>query len=191
MKTMETMETSMKLKGQSAWKKHKIALLMLLPALVSVFVFSYLPLLGIVIAFKDFNLLLGIWDSPWVGLDNFKEIFIQPEMLKAVCNTLLYGVCITFGAFPFPVVLALLFNELRNARFKKITQTLTYMPHFLSWISVVGLFYAFLAKEGTFNQIMIQIVGDSWESKNILLDEKYLVLHHISGGYNRYRQQSL
>ncbi len=172
---MKTAETPMKLNSQSPWKKHKIALLMLLPALVAVFVFNYLPLLGIVIAFKDFDLLLGIWGSPWVGLENFKKIFIQPEMLKAVYNTLLYGVCITFGAFPFPVVLALLFNELRNARFKKITQTLTYMPHFLSWISVVGLFYAFFAKEGSFNQMMAQIVGEGWEAKNILLDDKYFL----------------
>lgn len=172
---MKTAVTPMKLSSQSPWKKHKIALFMLLPALIAVLVFNYLPLLGIVIAFKDFNLLLGVWDSPWVGLQNFKTIFIQPEMLKAVYNTLLYGVTITFGAFPFPIVLALLFNELRNAKFKKVTQTLTYMPHFLSWISVVGLFYAFFAKEGTFNQMMIQIAGDSWESKNILLDDKYFL----------------
>ena len=142
---MKTMETSTTIKKQSPWKKHRIALLLLLPALVAVFVFNYLPLLGIVIAFKDFNILQGIWGSPWVGLENFKQIFIQPEMLKAVRNTLVYGASITFGAFPFPVILALLFNELRNAKFKKVTQTLTYMPHFLSWISVVGLFYTFFA----------------------------------------------
>lgn len=172
---MKTAVTPMKLCSQSPWKKHKIALFMLLPAIVAVFLFNYLPLLGIVIAFKDFNVILGMWDSPWVGLENFKTIFIQPEMLKAVYNTLIYGVTITFGAFPFPIVLALLFNELRNARFKKFTQTLTYMPHFLSWISVVGLFYTFLAKEGSFNQMMTQITGGSWESNNILLDDKYFL----------------
>jgi len=156
----------------SPWKRHKVALLMLLPALLAVFVFSYLPLTGIVIAFKDYDLLKGIWGSPWVGLDNFKEIFIQPDMLKAIKNTLVYGLALTFGGFPLPIILALLFNELRNLKFKKLVQTVTYMPHFLSWISVVGLFYALFAKEGSFNYVMLQIFGDSWEPTNILLDDK-------------------
>ena len=172
---MKTIETTMSIKRQSPWKKHRLALIMLVPALIEVFLFKYLPLLGIIIAFKDYDMLLGIWGSPWVGFENFKEIFIRPEMLKAVKNTLVYGGTLTFGGSLFPVVLALLFNELRNARFKKITQTLTYMPHFLSWISVVGLFYAFFAKEGTFNQIMAQFVGEGWEAKNILLDDKYFL----------------
>ncbi len=172
---MKSLGTTMSSKKYSPWKKHKLALIMLFPALLEVFIFKYLPLLGIVIAFKDYNLLLGIWDSPWVGFENFKEIFIRPEMLKAVKNTLVYGGTLTFGGFLFPVVLALLFNELRNARFKKITQTLTYMPHFLSWISIVGLFYAFFAMEGSFNMLMSKLMGDSWEARNILLDDKYFL----------------
>jgi len=172
---MKTTATPITVKKVSPWKKHRVALLMLLPALAAIFVFNYLPLFGIVIAFKDFNILQGIWGSPWVGFQNFKQIFIQPEMLKAVKNTLIYGVTITFGAFPFPIVLALLFNELRCAKFKKVSQTLTYMPHFLSWISVVGLFYSFFAKEGSFNQFMAQIIGPDYEATNILLDDRYFL----------------
>ena len=162
--------TAMSIKKTSPWKKHRIALLLLVPALLEVILFKYMPLLGIVIAFKDYNILWGIWGSPWVGFENFKQIFVQPDMLLAIKNTLIYGVVLTFGGFPFPIILALLFNELRCARFKKVTQTLTYMPHFLSWISVVGLFFSFFAKEGSFNMFMTQIVGESWEAKNILLD---------------------
>lgn len=157
------------------WKRHKVALLMLLPALVSVFIFNYLPLGGLVIAFKDFDILKGIWGSAWVGLDNFKQVFVQPEMLRAIYNTLLYGIVITFGAFPFPIVLALLFNELRNLKFKKVVQTVTYMPQFLSWISVVGLFYGLFAKEGSVNYMLQMIFGDGYVPKNILLDDKYFL----------------
>jgi len=81
---MKTTATPITVKKVSPWKKHRVALLMLLPALAAIFVFNYLPLFGIVIAFKDFNILQGIWGSPWVGFQNFKQIFIQPEMLKAV-----------------------------------------------------------------------------------------------------------
>ncbi len=160
------------IKANSPWRKHKYALLLLCPALVAVFIFSYLPMAGLIIAFKDFDVMSGIFDSPWVGLQNFKTIFAQPEMLRAVYNSLLYGIIITFGAFPFPIVLALMVNELRQRHFKKIVQTVSYMPHFLSWMSVVGIFYGFFALEGPFNQLMSAIFGDSYEATNILMDSK-------------------
>ncbi len=159
----------------SPWYQHKIALFMLLPALIAVFVFSYLPMMGLVLAFKDYDVMSGIIDSPWVGFDNFVTIFKQPKMLKAVSNSLLYGVVITFGAFPFPILLALMFNELRNMKFKKVVQTVSYMPHFLSWMSVIGMFYGFFATEGSFNQIMAKMIGDGYEAKNILMDDKYFL----------------
>lgn len=159
----------------ASWREHKIALFLLVPALLTVLIFNYVPLAGLVIAFKDYNVFKGIAGSPWVGFENFRIIFDQPEMLRAVYNTLVYGVVTTFGAFPFPIILALLFNELKNARFKKIVQTVSYMPHFLSWASIVGLFYAFFANEGSFNQLMTKIVGDSYEPINILMDSKYFL----------------
>ncbi len=117
----------------------------------------------------------GIMSSPWVGLKHFKTIFTYPNMLQAVGRTFIYGCVIVFGGFPFPIILALLFNELRNMKFKKVVQTISYMPYFLSWISVIGLFYSFLAIEGTFNQIMAKIVGDGYEAKNILMDSRYFL----------------
>ena len=154
---------------------HKYAYILILPALILVTVFSYLPLTGIVLAFKDFNIVQGIFGSPWVGLDNFKEIFMQPKMLHAIKNTLIYGCTILFGFFPFPIILALLFNEIRNIHFKKIVQTISYMPHFLSWISVIGLFSVFLAKEGPFNMIMGKLFGEAFGDVNLLMDPAYFL----------------
>ncbi len=159
----------------SKMSKYKYAYLLILPAILFVLLFSYVPMAGIVIAFKDFDILKGITGSPWVGMKHFKEIFTYPDMLLAIKNTVVYGVAIVFGTFPFPVILALLFNEIKNMKFKKVVQTITYMPYFLSWISVIGLAYAFLATEGPINQLMARIYGDGYVAKNILMDSKYFL----------------
>lgn len=155
--------------------QYKYAYLLILPAVLFVLLFCYVPMGGIIIAFKDYDLMLGIAGSPWVGLKHFKEIFTYPDMLLAIKNTLIYGVAIVFGTFPFPVILALLFNELKNMKFKKTVQTIVYMPHFLSWISVIGLVYVFLATEGPVNQIMAKIVGEGYTPKNILMESEYFL----------------
>ena len=107
----------------SASKKHgflwnishyKTAYLLILPALILVLCLAYVPYGGLVLAFKDYDIITGIWGSPWVGFDNFKEIFSQPAMLLAIKNSFVYGVVIQFLGMPFPVILALLFNEIRN-----------------------------------------------------------------------------
>lgn len=171
-------------------KKYKYAYLLILPALVAVFLFSYIPYGGIVLAFKEFkidNLVLydnpwiGIWKCDWVGFDNFIKIFSDPDMLLAVKNTLVYGCVLVFFSFPFPILLALMYDELRQKRFKKITQTIMYMPHFLSWISVVGLFYVFFSTEGTLNMWLADVIPN-FEKKNILLDaDNFLPILFWSG----------
>ena len=150
--------------------RYRSAYILILPALLHALIINYLPFAGISIAFKDFDIVKGVLGSPWVGFENFKTVFSHPKMLHAVWNSFKYGLVIVFGTFPFPVTLALLFNELKNAKFKKVVQTISYMPHFISWISVVGLFYTMFATEGTFNLLMISVFGDRWESKNILFD---------------------
>lgn len=117
------------MRGGGAYHKYRYAYLLILPAVLFVFVFSYLPMIGIVIAFKDYNVFDGILKSPWVGMKHFITIFTYPDMLHAIKNTLVYGAVILFGGFPFPILLALMFNELRNLRFKKTVQTIAYMPH--------------------------------------------------------------
>lgn len=155
--------------------KYKSVYLLILPAILLATVFHYLPMKGIIIAFKDFDIIKGVEDSPWVGFQHFIDIFSREEMFLAVKNTLIYGVVLVFGSFPFPIILAIMFNELKNMRFKKTMQTITYMPYFLSWISVVGLFYTIFGTEGIFNTIMAKIVGDGYEAKNILLDDTYFL----------------
>jgi putative aldouronate transport system permease protein len=155
--------------------KYRHAYLLILPALVFTFVFSYLPMAGIILAFKDFDIIDGIIKSPWVGFDNFIKIFNQIELLKVIGNTLFYSSVILFGTFPFSILLALLFNEIWSMRFKKVVQTISYMPYFLSWVSVIGLFHAFFSMDGTYNQIMAKIFGSGYEAKNILMDSKYFL----------------
>lgn len=159
-------------KYAKAWQQNKYAYLLILPSVIFVFIFSYLPFLGIVLAFKDFDIVKGIWGSPWVGFQNFVEIFRQPSMLKAIGNTLLYGFVTVFGTFPFPVILALLLNELIFVRFKKVVQTISYMPYFISWVSVVGIFYSVFAMDGVYNILMSKIFGEAYVAKNILMDSK-------------------
>ena len=162
-------------------KKHAYVYLLMLPAILLVFVFSYLPLTGVIMAFKDFDISKGIFSSPWVGFENFKVIFTYPNMIRAILNTLLYGVVILFGTMPFTIILALLFNEIKNMHFKKIVQTVSYMPYFLSWISVIGLIYSFCATEGPLNEIISKFAGVEYEPTNILMNSKcFLPVMYIS-----------
>lgn len=158
-------------------KAYSAPYLMILPALLSVIIFSYLPMYGIIVAFKNFDVKYGIWGSPWAanyGFEHFIAIFKNPEMLKAVKNTLWFGVVILFGGYPFPIILALMFNEIRSKWFKKTAQTIAYFPHFISWIAVIGLVYTFLAKEGPFNQLMGSLIP-SWEAINPLMKSEYFL----------------
>lgn len=156
-------------------KANKYAYILILPALIYVTVFAYMPMGGIMMAFKEFDIIKGISESPWVGFENFKKVFSDENMLLAVKNTIVYGATILFGAFPFPIILAILFNELRGVRFKKVVQTVSYMPYFLSWVSVISLFYTFLALEGPINQIIGKIVGESYVPVNILMEAEYFL----------------
>lgn len=161
---------------------NNVMYLLLLPAVLSVIIFNFLPFVGIVIAFKDFDVIDGIWGSRWVGLENFIKIFKYPEMLASIKNTLIFSIVGVFGKFPFPIILALLFNEIRNAKFKKFVQTISYFPHFLSWASVCALIYAMFAIDGPVNNLMAKIVGESYQRTNILMDSKnFLPVMFFSG----------
>jgi len=165
-------------------RKYSGAYLMILPAIVLTIIFSYLPMYGIIMAFKNFHPVLGIWGSPWAGNNGFEHfitIFQDAGMFKAVKNTLVFGLVILFGGYPFPIILALMFNELRCRWFKRVSQTIAYFPHFLSWISVVGLLYTFLATEGPFNQLMGDHLVENWVPVNPLIQtENFLSVMFIS-----------
>lgn len=103
---------------------------MLLPGLIILFIFSYMPLYGLLMAFQDFDIVSGISGSPWVGLDNFRQIFASPGFLKVLRNSLLISFYRLLWGFPAPIVLALMLNELPSKKFRKISQTAIYLPHF-------------------------------------------------------------
>jgi len=141
--------------------------LLLLPAMVMVFIFCYLPLYGIQIAFKDYKAVLGITGSPWVGLKNFTDFFGSYYCGRLIGNTLLLGTATLIFAFPCPVILALLLNEVYNKAYKKAVQTISYLPYFISMVVICGLIKNFTASDGFVTQIIVALGG---EKRNLLAD---------------------
>lgn len=172
MQNVKQVQQTADVKKRSSIKRNMYMYILLAPAVIFVIIFNYLPLSGILIAFKDYDVLKGFAASPWVGLAHFKELFLFPGFLKAVKNTLLYSSVCLFGQFPFPILLALCINEVRNVWAKKIVQTVSYLPYFLSWMSVIGFAYSLFSITGSYNDLMAKIFGEAYERKNLLLDSK-------------------
>lgn len=170
------------IKQRGKFKENRYMYCLLVPAVISTIVFGYLPLMGIIMAFKDYDVIMGFGASPWVGFKNFIEIFTAPNFLKAIKNTLIYSSVCLFGQFPFPIMLAVMINEIWSTKYKKVVQTITYLPHFLSWATVVGLAYGMFALRGSVNDFFAMLMGDSYERVNILLDSKnFLGILFFSG----------
>jgi len=106
---------------------------------IYIIIFAYVPMFGIQLAFKKFDIRKGIWGSPWIGFNNFIKFFNSYMFSRVVTNTLRLSFYSIFAGFPFPIIFALILNTVTNQRFKKITQTITYMPHFISVVVVVGM----------------------------------------------------
>jgi putative aldouronate transport system permease protein len=136
------------------WRRNKYVYLMLLPVIGYYLVFHYGPMYGVLIAFQDYNLAKGIWGSPWIGLENFERFFSSFNFARTVVNTLAINVLDLLFGFPAPIVLALLLNEIHFNPFKKLVQTVTYMPHFISTVVVVGILVDFLARDGVINNFL-------------------------------------
>lgn len=122
--------------------------LLLVPGLLLVLLFKYTPMYGIVIAFKDFNIFDGLAASPWVGGKHFERLFTSPDFVLVLKNTIIISLYKIGFLFPLPIVLAILLNELKNVLFKRTVQTVIYLPHFLSWVIVSGLFIDLLSTNG-------------------------------------------
>jgi len=137
--------------------RDKYLYLMLLPAVAVMLIFKYLPMGGLLMAFEDYSPFKGIFGSKWVGFANFVKIFTQPKFTTAIRNTLVVSLLDLVIGFPAPILLALLINELENKVFKRIVQTVSYLPHFLSWISVVGIVSILFGRDGIVNDIRIAL----------------------------------
>lgn len=141
------------------FRKNWLIYLMLVPVIVYLLVFCYAPMYGIVIAFKDFKPRLGIMGSDWVGLKYFKEFVGSVFFGRTLKNTLmLSGLNLLFG-FCAPIVFAILLNEVRNLRFKKVVQTVTYLPHFITTVIIASLILIFTDSDGFITQIVNSIIG--------------------------------
>lgn len=130
-----------------------------LPAIVYLFIFNYLPMYGVTIAFKKFNAVKGIWGSPWVGFEHFIRFFHSYQFWTLIENTIFISLYQLIVGFPIPIVLALLLNQTRNKRFKSIVQTVTYAPHFISVVVLVGMLFIFLSPRIGFVNHIIQLFG--------------------------------
>jgi len=133
--------------------------LMLIPGILFLLLFRYSPMYGIVIAFKDFNIFDGLAASPWVGWENFEKLFHSRDFARVFRNTLIISVYKIIFLFPLPIILAVLMNELKNMIFKRGIQTIVYLPHFLSWVIVSGLFINILSTNGGLVNKIIQSFG--------------------------------
>jgi putative aldouronate transport system permease protein len=141
--------------------RYKTVYIVLLPALVWYLIFVYIPMGGLILAFKDYKVNLGILGSPWVGLENYQNVFKDIEFFYAIGRTLKINILRLLITFPVPVLLALLFNELKLVRYKKALQAVFTFPHFLSWIIIAGVLRNVLAYDGVVNNLIGLFGGSS------------------------------
>jgi len=134
--------------------------IMVLPGIISFIIFSYLPMYGLVMAFQNFKPALGYFNSPWIGFRNFERILTDPLFMRAFKNTLILGLQSLLIGFPAPILLALLFNEVKHSAYKRLTQTISYMPYFISTVIVIGIIRDLLGmNDGVINNIIASFGG--------------------------------
>lgn len=155
------MEKVVRVKRQGAsqtlkrmWR-YKWLYVMLLPVITYFIVFKYIPMYGVTIAFKDYNIFKGVFESPWVGTEIFQKIFKSKNFWLSIRNTITLNLTTLAVEFPLTIIVALMLNEVRKVRFKKVTQSILYLPHFVSWVVVAGIATNLFAQQGgTINNVL-------------------------------------
>jgi len=160
--------------------RNKALYIMLIPGLLYFLLFKYFPLVGSVIAFQDFNIFKGFWGSDWVGFKWFEQFLSYPNLLRLLKNTLIISFYQILFTFPAPILLAILLNELRMQRFKRVVQTIVYLPHFLSWTIVFGFVYMLLSVQTGFVNQAMEAMG--FQAINFLQKAEYFRTIIISSG---------
>lgn len=164
------------MRGFGRWRKElnkqKYLQLMTLPGILFLIIFSYIPMYGIVIAFKNYKITRTIAASPWVGLEYFRELFGVKEFAGIIGNTLAISGLKLLAAFPLSILFALLLNEIRHSVFKRIVQTVSYLPHFLSWVILSGIIIPWMSESGFLNETAI-LLGLLKEPVAFLASPKY------------------
>lgn len=158
---------------------NRVLYLMALPGILYYVIFAYIPMYYNLIAFKDYSPMLGVFGSPWVGLDHFKRFFNSIFFWRVIRNTVGLSTYALATSFWLPIVFALLLNELRSQAFKKVIQTVTYIPHFISLVVICGMLTSFTMKDGIINDIIAFFGG---ERTNLLLrPELFKTIYVVSG----------
>lgn len=149
------------------FRRHWLLLLMLLPAVMYVIIFSYVPMTGLVLAFEKYQYRGGIYHSPWVGLQNFQAILIDGKLPGVTRNTILYNIAFIFFGVIFEMGSAILINELRNKYFKKVAQSLMFLPYFISWVVAGAIMYnIFNYERGIWNSVSQALLGVKFDVYN-------------------------
>lgn len=161
-------------------KHNKILWALSLPGLILLIVFKYFPMYGILIAFQDYNLFGGMSGSEWIGFENFVRFFQDPYFFRLLRNTFLIGLYGLIWSFPAPVLLALILNECRMSGFKRVTQTISYLPHFISTVIIVGILKTMLSADGGIINIIIEACGGT--AIQFLNDPKWFRTIYIASG---------
>ncbi len=138
-------------------KKYRLLYLFLVPGAVVLFLFAYLPMGGLIMVFQQYDPVSGFLGSPWAGFENFERVLSSPTFARALRNTLVISGLKLLIEFPMPIIFALMLNELRRKRFKKVVQTITYIPNFVSWVIVSGIWYSMLSSGGVVNQVLMNL----------------------------------
>lgn len=134
--------------------RNRVLIAMFLPGFILFLLFHYVPMYGLLIAFKDYKFIDGVFRSPWAGLEHFERLISGNDFVSAVRNTVIIALLKLVFTFPAPIVLAIMLNEVRQRYYRSIIQTLSYLPHFFSWVILAGILFAFLGTEGGFNQLL-------------------------------------
>ena len=152
------------------WRNKELYLI-ILPVVIYYLVFHYKPMYGLIIAFQDFSPRRGIWGSEWVGLSHFRDFFTGIYFGRLLRNTLEISIATLIFGFPAPIILALLINELRSKLFSRITQTITYLPHFISMVVLCAMIREFVKEGGLITDLLVTFFG--YDGKNLLSRSAY------------------
>ena len=156
-------------------RENKVLLLMLLPAVVYIIVFAYIPMGGLVLAFKNYRYADGIWGSPWVGLTNFRFLLISGKLWPITRNTILYNLAFIIVGMIFQIGFAIILSEISGKYFKKITQSSMFLPHFISWVVVAAIMYNIFNQRGVVNNILTSL---GYDRINIYNEPEYRHIHN-------------
>jgi putative aldouronate transport system permease protein len=178
--------TTVTYKKKTFWQRlcrdfalNKHIYLMVAPAIIIYLIFEYLPMYGVLIAFKEFSPAKGVWGSKWVGLQHYKDFLSTLYFWRLVKNTFLLSFYNLLWGFPAPIIFALLLNEIRGSLFKRVVQTISYLPHFVSIIVICGLITDFLQRDGLINSILVNF---GFERVAYLMQPQWFRTIYVSSG---------